>query len=92
MSSPWSRDQRWVLAFNGEVYNHVKLRHRLEAGGVAFHGGSDTEVLLEAVAAWGQEKAHVKSNGMFALALWHRAERRLIDAPNSLPRPARRSQ
>ena len=68
---------RYVLAYNGEIYNHRDLRTELEARGVApaFRGHSDTEVLLAAIAAWGLEGALRRSVGMFALALWDRQER-----------------
>lgn len=69
-----SADGRFVIAYNGEVYNHQESRRDLEALGVAFRGTSDTEVILEACAAWSVEKTLPKINGMFAIALWDRAE------------------
>lgn len=68
-----SRDNRWVVAFNGEIYNHVELRARLAP--MDWRGHSDTEVLLEAVARWGVDKALSSFDGMFAMALWDRLER-----------------
>ena len=68
-----SRDGRWVVSFNGEIYNHVELRARLAP--VEWLGHSDTEVLLEAVARWGVDKALASFDGMFAIALWDRLER-----------------
>ncbi len=70
-----SADDRWVVSFNGEVYNFVALRDELAAAGDAFRGGSDTEVLLAAIARWGVEAAIRRLNGMFAVALWDRAAR-----------------
>jgi len=67
-----SADGRWVVTYNGEVYNHRALRGRLTGTGRSFRGGSDTEVLVEAVAAWGVEAALDACEGMFALALWDR--------------------
>jgi asparagine synthase (glutamine-hydrolysing) len=67
-----SADGRWVVTYNGEVYNHTVLRRRLTGEGHSFRGGSDTEVLVEAVAAWGLETALDACEGMFALALWDR--------------------
>ncbi len=67
-----SADGRWVVSYNGEVYNHVALRRRLVGEGHAFRGGSDTEVLVAAVSAWGLPAALEASEGMFALALWDR--------------------
>ncbi len=74
-----SADGRWVLAYNGEIYNHLKLRQRLQAERVApeWRGHSDTETLLACVIAWGVETTLKRSIGMFALALWDRAERSL---------------
>jgi len=72
-----SADGRWVIAFNGEIYNFQDLRAELEAQGSAFRGHSDTEVLVEAVAAWGVEATARRLIGIFALALWDRRERAL---------------
>jgi len=74
-----SADGRWVLVFNGEIYNHVALRRELEASqrAPAWRGHSDTETLLAAIAAWGLRSALEKSVGMFALALWDRERRAL---------------
>lgn len=70
---------RFVIAFNGEIYNHAELRSELEERGSApsWRGHSDTEVLLAAVAAWGIEAALKKVVGMFAFALWDRESRSL---------------
>ncbi len=72
-----SADGRWVISYNGEVYNHRELRRRLESGGAVFRGTSDTEVLVEAVARLGVGPALDAAEGMFALALWDRASRAL---------------
>ncbi len=72
-----SSDGRWVVSYNGEIYNHRALRHRLATEGLAFRGGSDTEVLLAAVATWGLEGALESCEGMFALALWDRLRHEL---------------
>ncbi|MGE0483665.1 MAG: asparagine synthase (glutamine-hydrolyzing) [Gammaproteobacteria bacterium] len=68
---------RYVLAFNGEIYNHRPLRAELEQAGVAFRGTSDTEVLLAAIVRYGLDAALSRADGMFAIALWDRVERRL---------------
>jgi len=71
-----SHDGRWVISFNGEIYNHAALRARL-GDDLAWRGHSDTEVLLQAVSAWGVEAALAEFDGMFAFALWDRQERTL---------------
>ena len=68
---------RWVVAYNGEVYNHIEVRHRLECGGTRFRSGSDTEVLVAAVERWGVDRALDACEGMFAAALWDRRDRHL---------------
>ncbi len=72
-----SRSGRYVMTFNGELYNYPDLRDELLRRGVTFRGTSDTEVLLEAVDTWGLRPTLQRANGMFALAVWDRWERRL---------------
>jgi asparagine synthase (glutamine-hydrolysing) len=68
---------RYVVSFNGELYNFLALRDELLVAGHTFRGGSDTEVLLAACEAWGLGGALERCNGMFAFALWDRRERTL---------------
>ena len=70
-----SADGRFVIVFNGEIYNHRDLRRRLTDA--TFRGTSDTEVLLEAASAWGGELMFSEAWGMFAIALWDSLERTL---------------
>jgi asparagine synthase (glutamine-hydrolysing) len=72
-------DERWVLVFNGEIYNFQELRAQLEQEGVRFRSTGDSEVLLYALTRWGK-RALSKLNGMFALALYDRQERSLLIA------------
>ena len=76
-----SRDRRWTIAFNGEVFNYPEIRNQL---GGAFRTTTDTEVLLEACAAWGVERALERVAGMFAFALWDSRSRELILARDRL--------
>ena len=69
-----SASGRYVIVFNGEIYNYQELRAQLDAG-QQWRGHSDTEILLAAVEAWGLKRALQKCVGMFALALWDREER-----------------
>ena len=71
-----SDDGRWVIAFNGEIYNHLALREALPAPG-PWRGHSDTETLLASISALGLERTLESLIGMFAFALWDRDERRL---------------
>lgn len=66
-----SSSARYVIAFNGEIYNHLDLRESLELEGqVSWRGTSDTETLLMAIERWGFQSALERADGMFALALW----------------------
>jgi asparagine synthase (glutamine-hydrolysing) len=70
----FSADGRYVITFNGEIYNYVELREELRAGGVEFRTASDTEVILAGYARWGVEVTS-KLEGMFAFAVYDRRER-----------------
>jgi len=76
-----SSNGRFVLNFNGEIYNHAEVRSVLEAAGGApesgWRGHSDTETFIEAIATWGLEETLGRCAGMFAFALWDRSERKL---------------
>ena len=72
-----SSNHRYVLSYNGEIYNFRELRTELEAAGYWFHSKTDSEVALHALAHWGTAALH-KFNGMFALALWDRKEKTLL--------------
>lgn len=73
-----SRDGRYVIVFNGEIYNHASLRAELSARAHdVWHGHSDTEVLLAGISQWGLQRTLEKSVGMFAIALWDRRDHTL---------------
>lgn len=71
-----SVSERYVLVFNGEIYNHHQLRHQI--GDINWKGTSDTESLLMAIDKWGLEKTLPKLTGMFAFALWDKKKRELF--------------
>jgi len=69
-----STDHRYVLSYNGEIYNFKELRIELEAAGCWFRSRTDSEVVLHAFAEWGPECVN-RFNGMFAYAIWDRKEK-----------------
>src|SRR5689334_20524473 len=72
-----SHDGRFLLVYNGELYNYQELRRELQAHGVGFRTRSDSEVLLESYRLWG-EGALSRFSGMFAFAIWDEVERTLF--------------
>ena len=70
-----STDGRWVVVFNGEIYNHRLIRSDLEQIGHRFLSSSDTEVLVAAIQEWGLKRALERVNGMFAIGAWDRQDR-----------------
>lgn len=74
-----SSNARYVIVYNGEIYNHMDLRHDLASAGHHFNwvGHSDTETLLAAIQTWGLEASLQRCIGMFALALWDRQAKTL---------------
>jgi asparagine synthase (glutamine-hydrolysing) len=76
-------DGRFSIVFNGEIYNHLELRRDLDDAGYAFASHSDTETILAGYACWGDE-VWPRLEGMFAVAIWDRVERRLVLARDPL--------
>jgi asparagine synthase (glutamine-hydrolysing) len=72
-----SADGRWVMSYNGEVYNAAAVAALPGLTGVSFRGTSDTEVILESIARRGLDRTLADINGMFAIALWDRQTRTL---------------
>jgi len=72
-----STSGRFVIAYNGEIYNHQELKKQLLQAGVIFRGGSDTEVLLAAIESWGIKQTLQRCIGMFAFSLWDKREQTL---------------
>ena len=79
-----SADGRYVITYNGEIYNFPELTDELRAAGHAIAGGGDTAVLLAAIAAWGLVPALRKLNGIFAFAVWDKQNRTLALARDRL--------
>lgn len=75
----FSADRRFLITYNGEVYNFKSIRDELKSLGYKFKSTSDTEVVLKAYVEW-KEKCVDKFNGMFAFAIWDRNEKRLFVA------------
>jgi asparagine synthase (glutamine-hydrolysing) len=78
-----SRNGRFVIIFNGEIYNFLELREQLTKEGVQFRTHSDTEVLLEGYCAWGPAIVD-RLNGMFAFVIWDRLEQKVFGARDRL--------
>ena len=72
-----SASGRFLISYNGEVYNFKEIRRELEENGARFHTSTDTEIILSAIENWGLPQSAKRFVGMFAFALWDRKERML---------------
>jgi asparagine synthase (glutamine-hydrolysing) len=72
-----SSNNRWILSYNGEIYNYKELRKELVDNGFKFKSQTDTEVVLYSLVNWGED-AFIRFNGMFALALWDRQKKIML--------------
>jgi asparagine synthase (glutamine-hydrolysing) len=73
-----SQNTRFVMVFNGEIYNHLEIRQEIDnTSKIAWRGSSDTETLLAAIQIWGLERTLHRTVGMFSFALWDRDQRAL---------------
>tara|TARA_Y100000816_G_C26108192_1_gene589870 strand:- start:8556 stop:10448 length:1893 start_codon:yes stop_codon:yes gene_type:complete len=81
-----SKSGRYIITYNGEIYNHLEVRRELERSdsGIKWQGNSDTETLLESIEYWGVEKVLNKIDGMFAFGIWDQKNRSLILARDRL--------
>jgi asparagine synthase (glutamine-hydrolysing) len=75
----FSQDERYVIVYNGEIYNYLELRDELRSQGHVFNTGSDTEVLLAAYIEWDEECLH-KLNGMWAFVIYDRLQKKIFAA------------
>ena len=75
-----SNSERFILTYNGEIYNHLEIRKELEKinSNIKWRGNSDTETLLEAIDFWGIDITLNKIDGMFAFVIWDKKNRCLI--------------
>ena len=82
---PNDDESKWI-SYNGEIYNYPELRSELESKGVRFRSDCDTEVVLRAYEAWGDDCVE-RLHGMFALAIWDAKRRRLFAARDRAAAP-----
>jgi len=75
----FSEDGKYVIVFNGEIYNYIEIREELKAKGYKFKSNSDTEVLLKAYIEWGSQCLH-KFNGMWAFVIYNRQDKTIFAA------------
>lgn len=73
-----SSNDRYIIVYNGEVYNYLEIKKKLEDLNVRFKTTSDTEVILESISKYGLEKAIQQMNGMFAFAVWDKKVKKLF--------------
>jgi len=78
-----NEDETVWTVFNGEIYNHERLRNKLREKGHSFYSGTDTEVIVHAYEEWGKE-CFKQFNGMYAIAIWDRDEEKLLLTRDSI--------
>ena len=78
-----SEDDRYIIVFNGEIYNYKNLQKKMQADGYKFNSNSDTEVILKTYSVY-KEKCVEQLQGMFAFAIWDKQQRSLFIARDRL--------
>lgn len=73
-----SQNKRYIISYNGEIYNFLNLANEIKKFGTNFKSKSDTEVILESISCWGVYEAVKKFIGMFAIAVWDKKKSQLF--------------
>jgi len=80
----FSRNKRFIIIYNGEIYNYLEIKEELKKEGKSFKSNSDTEVLIEAIDSWGVQRTLIKIAGMFSFAIWDKKKRKIYLARDRL--------
>ena len=80
----FSRNKRFIIIYNGEIYNYLEIKEELKKEGKSFKSNCDTEVLIEAIDSWGIQRTLIKIAGMFSFAIWDKKKKKIYLARDRL--------